>query len=99
MKNTGGRNGAYGPNYAQLDARFGYRLRMGSARTLDLFAEEFNLTNRANFTNPCGDRRLTTFLVNNALLGGGFPRQMQLGVRLGFLRWAGPWTQLNLEDL
>jgi outer membrane receptor protein involved in Fe transport len=84
VENEGGRNGAYGPNYGQLDARAGYRLHMGAARTLDLFAEAFNLTNRSNFTNPGGDRRLTTFLVPTGLVAGGFPRQMQLGVRLGF---------------
>ena len=85
VNNEGGRNGAYGPNYLQLDARFGYRLRMGGARTLDLFAEVFNLTDRSNFTNPSGDRRtLATFLVPNGLVAGGFPRQLQIGTRLGF---------------
>ena len=84
VKNKGGRNGAYGPNYAQLDARLGYRVRAGGVRTLDLFAEVFNLTDRTNFTNPSGDRRLTTFLVPNGLVAGGFPRQLQLGARLGF---------------
>src|SRR6266487_2563199 len=84
LKNKGGRNGAYGPDYAQLDARLGYRVRAGGARTLDLFAEAFNLTNRSNYTNPPADKRLQTFLVLNGLLAGGFPRQMQLGARLGF---------------
>lgn len=85
VKSEGGRNGAYGPNYAQLDARLGYRLRMRGARTLDLFFEVFNLTDRSNFANPSGDRRnAATFLVPNALLGGGFPRQTQVGTRLGF---------------
>ncbi len=84
VKNDGGRNGAYGPSYAQLDARLGYRVRMGGVRTLDLFAEVFNLTNRSNFTNPSGDKRLSTFLVPNGLVAGGFPRQLQLGVRMGF---------------
>jgi hypothetical protein len=84
VKNKGGRNGAYGPNYAQLDARVGYRLRAGGARTFDLFAEVFNLTDRTNFTNPSGDKRLTTFLVPNGLVAGGFPRQLQLGARMGF---------------
>jgi carboxypeptidase family protein/TonB-dependent receptor-like protein len=84
VKNKGGRNGAYGPAYAQLDARLGYRVRAGGARTLDLFAEVFNLTDRTNFTNPSGDKRLTTFLVPNGLVAGGFPRQLQLGVRMGF---------------
>ena len=58
VENKGGRNGAYGPNYAQLDARVGYRVRVAQSRTLDLFVEVFNLTDRSNFTNPSGDRRL-----------------------------------------
>jgi hypothetical protein len=82
--NKGGRNGAYGPDYAQLDTRIGYRIRPGKGRTLDLFAESFNLTNRSNYTNPPSDKRLPTFLVLNGLVAGGFPRQMQLGIRLGF---------------
>ncbi len=85
VKNEGGRNGAYGPNYAQLDARFGYRLRMGGARTLDLFAEVFNLTDRVELHQPV--RRQAdwpTFLVPNGLVAGGFPRQLQIGTRLGF---------------
>lgn len=84
VENEGGRNGAYGPNYAQLDMRLGYRLRMAGNRTLDIFGEVFNVTDRSNFTNPSGDRRLPTFLVTNGLVGGGFPRQAQIGTRLGF---------------
>jgi hypothetical protein len=84
VDNKGGRNGAYGPNYMQLDMRVGYRVRLNGGRTLDIFAEGFNVTNRSNFTNPAGDRRLPNFLDNNALVGGGFPRQMQIGTRLGF---------------
>ena len=67
------RNGAYGPNYAQLDMRLGYRVRVRGNRTLDLFGEVFNVTNRSNYTKPSGDRRLPTFLVTNGLVGGGFP--------------------------
>ena len=52
VENDGGRNGAYGPNYAQMDLRVGYRIRLGGARTMDVFAEVFNMLNRANFTNP-----------------------------------------------
>jgi hypothetical protein len=84
VESKGGRNGAYGPGYMQLDARLGYRVRLAGGRTLDLFAECFNVTDRSNFSNPSGDRRLTTFLVPNGLIGGGFPRQMQIGTRLGF---------------
>jgi hypothetical protein len=68
----------------QIDVRAGYRVRMAANRTIDLFAEVFNLTNRANFNNPSGDRRSGNFLVPVALRGGGFPRQLQLGARLGF---------------
>ena len=84
VTNDGGRNGAYGPNYAQVDLRFGYRIRMAGSRTLDIFGEVFNVTDRSNYTNPSGDRRLTNFLVVNGLVGGGFPRQAQIGTRLGF---------------
>ncbi len=84
VDNAGGRNGAYGPGFAQVDMRAGYRLRLGPTRTVDLFAEVFNLTNRANFNNPSGDRRSGNFLVPTQLRGGGFPRQLQVGMRLGF---------------
>jgi hypothetical protein len=84
LENAGGRNGAYGPGSLQIDVRAGYRVRPGQGRTLDFFAEVFNLTNEPNFANPGGDRRLGTFLVPTSLAGGGFPRQFQLGARLGF---------------
>ena len=83
VENSGGRNGAYGPNYIQLDARVGYRLRMPQSRTLDLFVECFNLMT-IELHNPSGDRRLPNFLVNNGLVAGGFPRQLRVGTRLGF---------------
>jgi hypothetical protein len=84
VETDGGRNGAYGPGFFQLDVRTGYRLRLPSNRTIDLFGEVFNATNRANFNNPTGDRRSGNFLVPVALRGGGFPRQFQIGARLGF---------------
>ena len=84
VKNKGGRNGAYGPNYAQLDLRIGYRLRARGNRTLDAFGEVYNITNETNFLNPSGDQRLPEFLVPTALFAGGFPRQLQLGLRFGF---------------
>ena len=82
-ENDGGRNGAYGPGFFQLDLRAGYRLNLGG-RTVDVFADVFNATNRANFDNPTGDRRLTDFLVLSALREGGVPRTFQLGARVGF---------------
>ena len=64
--------------------RIGYRLRVKNTRTLDMFGEIFNVTNRVNFDNPTGDRRSGQFLVPTTLRGGGFPRQFQLGARFGF---------------
>ena len=86
VENKGGRNGARGPGFMQLDMRLGYRARLGSRRTLDVFGEVFNVTDRANFTNPSGDRRNTAdFLrLTGLVANSGFPRQAQLGVRLGF---------------
>ncbi len=80
----GGRNGARGPGFFQLDARFGWRLHVGAGRTLDVFGEVFNLTNRANFANPIGDRFSTNFLRLTRLREGGVPSTGQLGIRLGF---------------
>jgi hypothetical protein len=87
--NKGGRNGAYGPGFVQLDTRLGWRFRPGRGRTLDVTADLINVTNRANFVNPVtttnqSDRRSTNFLLLTALYGGGQPRQAQVGVRLGF---------------
>jgi hypothetical protein len=86
VESEGGRNGARGPGFMQIDMRLGYRARLGSRRTLDIFYETFNVTDRANFTNPNGNRRQTQeFLRLSGLQGGtGFPRQSQIGLRLGF---------------
>jgi hypothetical protein len=85
VENDGGRNGAYGPRYRNVDLRLGYRVRnVGQGRTLDLFLEAFNITNEANFSNPTGDMRNAAFLVPDSLQGGGFPRQFQVGARFGF---------------
>ncbi len=86
---AGGRNGAIGPDYFQVDVRAGWRRRVGGQRALELFLEIFNITNRANFDNPTtasSDRRTpVTFLaLTNLRGGGGFPRQAQLGVRYAF---------------
>jgi hypothetical protein len=80
----GKRNGARGPNFSQLDARMGYRVRVGPSRTMDVFFEVFNALNRSNFDNPNGDLRQSNFLVISTLRGGGFPRQAQLGARFAF---------------
>jgi hypothetical protein len=86
VKNKGGRNGALGPDYFQLDLRAGWRGKLGGERAIEIFLDIFNITNRANYDNPSGDERLaSTFLVLNGLRGGGgFPRQAKLGVRYSF---------------
>jgi hypothetical protein len=80
----GTRNGATGPGLFQLDLRLGYRVRPGRDRSLDLFVDVFNVTNRANFANPSGDRRSTDFLNLVALRAGAVPTTVQLGVRMAF---------------
>jgi hypothetical protein len=81
----GRRNGARGPGFFQFDTRFGWRLNVGNGRTLDLSADVFNLTNRANFANPSGNQgAATTFLVLSALRDGAAPRTLQIGARFGF---------------
>lgn len=85
VKSEGGRNGARGPDYFQVDLRAGWRKRI-STRTVELFLDIFNVTNATNWDNPSGDRRTpSTFLVlTNLRGGGGFPRQAQMGVRFAF---------------
>jgi outer membrane receptor protein involved in Fe transport len=85
---AGGRNGAYGPDYFQLDLRAGWRRKI-STRVLEIFLDVFNVTNRANFDNPTStnsDRRVpSSFLVlTNLRGGGGFPRQAEMGFRFVF---------------
>jgi hypothetical protein len=80
----GKRNGATGPGLFQIDLRLGYRLRPGAERSLDLFVDVFNATNRANFENPTGDRRSTDFLNLTTLRAGAVPTTVQFGTRVSF---------------
>jgi len=92
MKNVafdGKRNGARGPDYFQADVRAGWHQRVRGGRTLEVFLDIFNITNRANLENPINanrDMRIpTSFLVlTNLVGGGGFPRQAMTGVRFAF---------------
>lgn len=84
VENDGGRNGAVGPGFFQLDLRAGYRVRLAPTRTIEGFIDIFNVTNRANFANPTGDRRSTNFLRLTGLREGGVPRTLQVGVRFAF---------------
>jgi Carboxypeptidase regulatory-like domain/TonB dependent receptor-like, beta-barrel len=81
----GGRNGARGPGFFQLDTRYGWRFNLHNGRTLDLSADVFNLTNRANFANPGANQgAASSFLVLSALRDGAAPRTLQVGARFGF---------------
>ena len=84
VDSDGRRNGASGPGLFQADLRLVYRLRPGAGRSLDLFVDVFNVTNRANFENPTGDRRSTDFLNLTALRAGAVPTTAQIGVRMQF---------------
>lgn len=86
VESKGGRNGAIGPKYFQVDVRAGWRGRLGGERVIEFFLDIFNITNETNWNNPSGDRRLTaTFLQQTSLRGGGgFPRQAQFGARFAF---------------
>jgi outer membrane receptor protein involved in Fe transport len=80
----GGRNGARGPGFMQLDMRVGYRFALRHQRMLDVFAEVFNVTNHSNFATPSSDRRSTNFLTLTALRTGAQPTTAQFGGRLTF---------------
>jgi hypothetical protein len=84
VESEGGRNGAYGPGFFKLDVRAGYRLNLRNRRTLDVFGEVFNLTDRDNFANPTGDQSNANFLRLTGLSTSTNPRTGQIGVRLGF---------------
>jgi hypothetical protein len=85
VDSDGGRNGARGPSFFQADARLGYRIKVGGTRKVELFAECFNLTDKANFANPNGDRfTATTFLRTLTLRAGAGPRTAQFGARFEF---------------
>ena len=85
----GGRNGARGPDFFQVDIRAGWHHVMERGRALDVFVDIFNLMNRTNFNNPVVNNRDASnkkaFLVLTNLYGGsGFPRQALLGARYSF---------------
>ena len=84
VENNGGRNGAYGPGFFKLDLRLGYTIGLVAQRRLELFGEVFNLTNRANFSDPTGDIASANFLRVTGLSTSTNPRLVQLGARFSF---------------
>jgi hypothetical protein len=80
--------GGRGPNYFKLDMRLGYRINVGSGKTLEVFGDIFNVTNRANFSTPSGNNAASNqanFLnLTSTLQGNSNPRLLQLGARFAF---------------
>ena len=80
--------GARGPNYFKLDMRVGYRFNLGGGRSLDVFGDIFNVTNRANFASPSGNIAASNagnFLnLTETLQGNSNPQLLQLGARFAF---------------
>ncbi|HUE88817.1 MAG TPA: hypothetical protein VMO26_22295, partial [Vicinamibacterales bacterium] len=84
VDNAGGRNGAYGPGFFKLDLRLGYSLNVLGERKIELFGEIFNVTNRANFATPNGNRANANFLRVTGLSTSTNPRLVQIGARYSF---------------
>ena len=78
------RNGAYGPAFFDMDARFGYRFSLPNRRRVEAFVDVFNLTNRTNFANPTGNQASTQFLLLTAYNTSYAPRKVQVGARIEF---------------
>jgi hypothetical protein len=75
-------NGLQGPESVLLDVSFRYKLPLTrTVKSLDLFYDVFNITNRTNVIAPSGNRASALFMVETA---AQFPRQMQFGVRVRF---------------
>ncbi len=68
VENKDGFRGARGPNFFLMNFRAGYRFRLRAGHALQAHFDIFNITDRANFTTPTGDRRDTaTFLILRAI--------------------------------
>jgi hypothetical protein len=78
-----GRNANIGPSFAELHARVSKFVRLARAR-LELFAEGFNVLNRANLGSPNGNLRSSQFGRSTALADDATPRQVEAGFRLDF---------------
>jgi len=74
-------NGIEGPGYFELNFSVRYTIELGGARSLGLFWDMFNVTNRTNLDGIQSNRSSSSFLTSsNAFL----PRQMQIGTRFSF---------------
>jgi hypothetical protein len=76
-----GRNTLTGPGFRTLNLALVRRIMLGPRRSIDLRAEAFNVTNRANFDLPDAFFGSPTF---GRILSAGSPRRFQFGVRAVF---------------
>jgi len=87
VENVGGFNGARGPDFslASIRAQYQFKLPGNGNRRIRTYVDIFNVTNRANFNNPTGDRRdAATFLILRSIRNGGPSRTAQFNVRYDF---------------
>jgi hypothetical protein len=73
--------GLDGPNYFELNLSVRYSFDLGADRSIGLFWDMFNVTNRANLTPVVANRSSSAFLTSTSAY---LPRQMQLGIRFTF---------------
>ena len=83
VQNDGGFRGVRGPDQMLLSIRGRYAFKMKGNRSLQAWIDVFNVTNRANFNTPNGDRRDTaTFLILRSVVNP--TRTAQLNLRFAF---------------
>jgi hypothetical protein len=83
VENDGGFRGARGPNQFLTSLRARYSFKLPGNRSLQAWVDVFNVTNRANFNNPTGDRRdAATFLILRSVVNP--TRTAQMNFRFSF---------------
>jgi hypothetical protein len=73
--------GIDGPSYFELNLSARYTFNLGEDRSVGLFWDMFNVTNRTNLTPVVSNRSSGAFLTSTSAY---LPRQMQLGIRFTF---------------
>jgi hypothetical protein len=87
VDNNGGFDGARGPDFslASIRAQYQFKLPGDGKRRIRAYVDIFNVTNRANFNNPTGNRMdAATFLILRSIRNGGPSRTAQFNVRYDF---------------
>jgi hypothetical protein len=77
------RNTVIGPGFFEIHMRVSKFIKLPRGR-VEMFAETFNLTNRANFDSPNGNLRSSQFGTSTELATGATPRQIEIGFRIDF---------------